>query len=168
MGSASYLVTFVFIFRNLLWGSVNNGQPLHGLHNTKRLRTTGLVHSILLNWVTPRAREQSAESLEINHKRGEFFTKHHFRSTHGCGPKPKSFRGRTIIPCENFHIPGLQCSKIMFDHTYLIFESFCNRTLIFSNTEASVECAVERIADETARNHDSQLHCSKNAGKRST
>ena len=42
MGSASYLFTFVFIFRNLLWGSVNNGQPLHGLHNTKRLRTTGL------------------------------------------------------------------------------------------------------------------------------
>ena len=41
-GSASYLFTFVFIFRNLLWGSVNNGQPLHGLHNTKRLRTIGL------------------------------------------------------------------------------------------------------------------------------
>ena len=40
MGSASYLFTFVFIFRNLFWGSVNNGQPLHGLHNTKRLRTT--------------------------------------------------------------------------------------------------------------------------------
>ena len=42
MGFASYLFTFVFIFRNLLWGSVNNGQPLHGLHYTKRLRTTGL------------------------------------------------------------------------------------------------------------------------------
>ena len=44
IGSASYLFTFVYIFRNLLWGSVNNGQPLHGLHNTKRLRTTALQH----------------------------------------------------------------------------------------------------------------------------
>ena len=43
MGSANYLFTFVFIFRNLLWGSINNGQPLHGLHNTKRLRTTALT-----------------------------------------------------------------------------------------------------------------------------
>ena len=35
-------VFFVFTFKNLLWGSVNNGQPLHGLHNTKSLRTSGL------------------------------------------------------------------------------------------------------------------------------
>jgi len=35
---------FVFIFRNLLWGSVNYGQSLHGLHNTKSLRTPGLWH----------------------------------------------------------------------------------------------------------------------------
>ena len=27
---------------SLLWGSVNNGQPLHGLHITKSLRTSGL------------------------------------------------------------------------------------------------------------------------------
>jgi len=33
---------FVFIFRNLLWGSVNYGQSLHGLHNTKSLRTPAL------------------------------------------------------------------------------------------------------------------------------
>ena len=33
---------FVFIFINLLWGSVNNGQPLHELHNNKSLRTPGL------------------------------------------------------------------------------------------------------------------------------
>jgi len=33
---------FVFIFRNLLWSSVNYGQSLHGLHNTKRLRTPAL------------------------------------------------------------------------------------------------------------------------------
>ena len=30
---------FVFLFINLLWGSVNNGQPLHELHNNKILRT---------------------------------------------------------------------------------------------------------------------------------
>jgi len=36
---------FVFIFRNLLWGSVNYGQSLHGLHNTKSLRTPDLHHS---------------------------------------------------------------------------------------------------------------------------
>ena len=30
--------------RNLLWGSVNNDQPLHGLHYTKRLRTTDVDH----------------------------------------------------------------------------------------------------------------------------
>ena len=41
-GSASYSVTYVFIFRNLLWGSVNYGQSLHGLHNTKTLRTPAL------------------------------------------------------------------------------------------------------------------------------
>jgi len=29
------LFVFVFIFKNLLWGSVNYGQSLHGLHNTK-------------------------------------------------------------------------------------------------------------------------------------
>jgi len=28
-------VFFCFFFRNLLWGSVNYGQSLHGLHNTK-------------------------------------------------------------------------------------------------------------------------------------
>ena len=33
---------FVFIFRNLLWGSVNYVQSLHGLHNTKSLRTPDL------------------------------------------------------------------------------------------------------------------------------
>jgi len=38
-GSASYLFFFVFIFRNWLWGSVNYGQSLHRLHNTKSLRT---------------------------------------------------------------------------------------------------------------------------------
>ena len=48
MGSASYLFTFVFIFRNLLWGSVNNGQPLHGLHNTKRLRTTAVKYCTII------------------------------------------------------------------------------------------------------------------------
>ena len=36
---------FVFIFKKLLWGFVNNGQPLHGLHNTKSLRTSGVVDS---------------------------------------------------------------------------------------------------------------------------
>jgi len=44
-GSESYSFSFfVFIFRYLLWGSVNYGQSLHGLHNTKSLRTTGLVY----------------------------------------------------------------------------------------------------------------------------
>jgi len=38
-------VLFVFIFRNLLWGSVNYGQSLHGLHKTKRLRTPDLSDS---------------------------------------------------------------------------------------------------------------------------
>jgi len=33
---------FVFIFKNLLWGSVKYGQSLHGLHNTKSLRTPAL------------------------------------------------------------------------------------------------------------------------------
>ena len=32
-------VFFVFIYINLLWGFVNNGQPLHELHNNKSLRT---------------------------------------------------------------------------------------------------------------------------------
>ena len=36
---------FVFIFINLLWGSVNNGQPLHELHNNKSLRIPDLKHS---------------------------------------------------------------------------------------------------------------------------
>ena len=40
----SQCVFFVFIFRNLLWGSVNYGQSLHGLHNTKSLRTPALKH----------------------------------------------------------------------------------------------------------------------------
>jgi len=35
---------FVFIFRNLLWGSVNYGQSLHVLHNTKSLRTPVLMY----------------------------------------------------------------------------------------------------------------------------
>jgi len=35
---------FVFIFRNLLWGSVHYGQSLHRLHNTKSLRTPDLVN----------------------------------------------------------------------------------------------------------------------------
>jgi len=35
-------VFFIFMFRNLLWGSVNYGQSLHGLHNTKSLRTPAL------------------------------------------------------------------------------------------------------------------------------
>ena len=39
-------VFFVFIFRNLLWGSVNYGQSLHGLHNTKSLRTPVLVGAL--------------------------------------------------------------------------------------------------------------------------
>ena len=33
---------FFFIFINLLWGSVNNGQSLHELHNNKSLRTPAL------------------------------------------------------------------------------------------------------------------------------
>jgi len=37
--SASCSFTYVFIFWSLLWGSVNYGQSLHGLHNTKSLRT---------------------------------------------------------------------------------------------------------------------------------
>jgi len=41
-GSASCSFTYVFIFRNLLWGSANYGQSLHGLHNTKSLRNPGL------------------------------------------------------------------------------------------------------------------------------
>jgi len=32
----------VIIFRNSLWGSVTYGQSLHGLYNTKSLRTPGL------------------------------------------------------------------------------------------------------------------------------
>ena len=32
----------IFILINLLWGSVNNGQPLHELHNNKSLRTPGI------------------------------------------------------------------------------------------------------------------------------
>ena len=43
-GSASYSFTHVFVFRTLLWGSVNYGQSLHGLHNTKSLRTPALEH----------------------------------------------------------------------------------------------------------------------------
>ena len=38
-------VFFVFILINLLWGSVNNGQPLHELHNNKSLRTPALTDS---------------------------------------------------------------------------------------------------------------------------
>ena len=38
-GSASYSFTYVFILRNFLWGSVNYGKSLRGLHNTKSLRT---------------------------------------------------------------------------------------------------------------------------------
>jgi len=41
-GSASCSLTYVFIFRNFLWGSVNYGQSLHGLHNTKSLRNPDL------------------------------------------------------------------------------------------------------------------------------
>jgi len=36
----------IFFFRNLLWGSVNHGQSLHGLHNTKSLRTPGIYYYI--------------------------------------------------------------------------------------------------------------------------
>jgi len=38
------------MFRNLLWGSVNYGQCLHGLHNTKSLRTPVLddIHNFCL------------------------------------------------------------------------------------------------------------------------
>ena len=37
--SASHSFTFLFYFRNLQRGSVNNGQPFQRLHNTKSLRT---------------------------------------------------------------------------------------------------------------------------------
>jgi len=46
-GSASCSLTYVFIFRNFLWGSVNYGQSLHGLHNTKSLRNPELDHVII-------------------------------------------------------------------------------------------------------------------------
>ena len=36
---SSNVFFFVIIFINLLWGYVNNGQPLHELHNNKSLRT---------------------------------------------------------------------------------------------------------------------------------
>ena len=42
---------FVSIFINLLWGSVNNGQPLHELHNNKSLRTPGLNQSAYKHYV---------------------------------------------------------------------------------------------------------------------
>ena len=43
---------FFFVFRNLLWGSINYGQSLHGLHNTKSLRMPGLAKWVktLLHW----------------------------------------------------------------------------------------------------------------------
>ena len=39
MVSNNVFFIFVFIFINLLWGSVDNSQPLHELHNNKSLRT---------------------------------------------------------------------------------------------------------------------------------
>jgi len=45
-GSASCSFTYAFIFRNLLWGSVNYGQSLHGLHNTISLRTPAVGHYV--------------------------------------------------------------------------------------------------------------------------
>ena len=44
-GPASYSFVYVFIFINLLWGSVNHGKSRHGLHNTKNLRTPAVVQS---------------------------------------------------------------------------------------------------------------------------
>jgi len=41
-GLRELFVCLCFIFRNLLWGSVNHGQSRHGLHNTKNLRTPGV------------------------------------------------------------------------------------------------------------------------------
>jgi len=54
---------FVFIFRNLLWGSVNYGQSLHGLHNTKSLRTPDLVNKAVYNFLKSVEKQQ----LEIKH-----------------------------------------------------------------------------------------------------
>ena len=39
----SLIETLTFIFRNLLWDSLNYGQSLHGLHNTKSFRTPDIV-----------------------------------------------------------------------------------------------------------------------------
>ena len=69
---SSRLVTkcfFVFIFRNLFWGSVNYGQSLQGLHNTKSLRTAALYQRIpALYWIPALCRCDNTCSMRLRYK----------------------------------------------------------------------------------------------------
>ena len=55
-GSASYSFTYYIFLENLLWVSVNYGQSLHGLHNTKSLRTPALHYRFAFGKTRPRVK----------------------------------------------------------------------------------------------------------------
>ena len=54
---------------SLLWGSVNNGQPFHGLHITKSLRTSAL--DLQHHKTLPGALPKFKKIFIVDHKKWE-------------------------------------------------------------------------------------------------
>jgi len=126
---------FVSIFRNLLWDSVNYGQSLHRLHNTKGLRPPGLDHhglspiqcDTVMLFVYTNQLLCHCFSFALMFANGWFASCHDFYVASACWLS--HMKQQTIDHCIGFHESPLFVSYIS------IKRSQYSRILYFPNSE---------------------------------